>query len=57
VFGPADRIFHATLLTDVDQFFQATGGALLAALCASLEFLELGDLPGLVALRGAPNVK
>jgi hypothetical protein len=27
-------------LTDVYQFFQATGGALLAALCAALEFLE-----------------
>jgi len=29
----------------------STGG------CASLEYLELGDLPGLEALRGAPRVK
>jgi hypothetical protein len=40
VFRPADRIFHATLLTDVNQFFQATGGSLLTALGAALEFLQ-----------------
>ena len=40
MFGPADGIFHATLLTDVDQFFQATGCALLTALGAALEFLQ-----------------
>ena len=40
MFRPADWIFHTTLLTDVDQFFQATGCALLAALGAALEFLQ-----------------
>ena len=38
--GPCDGVFHASRLTDVYQFFQATGGALLTALCAALEFLE-----------------
>ena len=40
MFRPADWILHTTLLTDVYQFFQATSGALLAALCAALKFLE-----------------
>ena len=40
MFRPADWILHTTLLTDVYQFFQATGCALLATLGAALEFLE-----------------
>ena len=38
--GPCDGVVHSSRLADVDQFFQATGGALLTALCAALEFLE-----------------
>ena len=43
----ASAIDHMGLADQVD--FLSTGGG------ASLEFLEFGDLPGLVALRGAPN--
>ena len=43
----ASALDHMGLADQVD--FLSTGGG------ASLEFIELGDLPGLVALRGAPN--
>ncbi|MGP8058953.1 MAG: phosphoglycerate kinase [Acidimicrobiales bacterium] len=43
----ASAIDHMGLADQVD--FLSTGGG------ASLEFIEFGDLPGLVALRGAPN--
>ena len=44
----ADALAQFGREDDVDHV--STGGG------ASLEFLELGDLPGLVALRGAPRV-
>ena len=45
----ASALAQFELEKEVDHV--STGGG------ASLEFLELGDLPGLAALRGAPNVK
>ena len=45
----ASALAQFDLVDEVDHL--STGGG------ASLEFLELGDLPGLAALRGAPNVR
>lgn len=46
--GDSARAIHAAGLADQVSFVSTGGGA-------ALDFLEHGDLPALVALRGAPN--